>query len=60
MEGDRIDKSQYKEVVEKEKKKLLIQVGVMTLFAAVVSFSFLAVLLAGNPHTQKWSSYNLT
>lgn len=51
MEGDRVDKSEYKEVVQKEKKKLLIQVGVMTLLAAVFASAFLAVLLAGNPHT---------
>ena len=50
MEGDRVDKSEYKEVVQKEKKKLLIQVGVLTLLAAVFASTFLVVLLAGNPH----------
>ena len=46
MEGDRVDKSEYKGVVVKEKKQLLIQVIVLTLLSAAMAGTFLAILLA--------------
>ncbi len=47
---NRIDKSNYKEAVKKEKRKLNIQVGAMTFLALVVSLTFFIVLIAKNPH----------
>lgn len=52
MEGERVDKSKYKEVVENEKKKLFRQVIVMTVVAAVISGSFLIAILNANPYSK--------
>ena len=47
MESEqRVDKSEYKNVVAKEKKVLRYQVMVMTFVAAVISMVFLSILLA--------------
>jgi hypothetical protein len=46
MDGERVDKSEYKNVVQSEKKRLLIQVVVLTALSAVVAITFLSVLLA--------------
>lgn len=50
MDGDRVDKSEYKQVVEKEKKKLLRQVIVLTFAAALVAGGFLIGVLNSNPY----------
>jgi hypothetical protein len=50
MENDRVDKSEYKQVVEREKKKLLKQVIALTVVAALVAGGFMITLLNGNPH----------
>jgi hypothetical protein len=52
MADDRVDKSQYKEVVAREKKKLVKQVIVLTVFAAVVAGGFLVAVLNANPYTK--------
>ncbi len=46
MEENRIDKEHYKEAVTAEKSKLLKQIIVMTVLAAVISFSFMGILLS--------------
>eukprot|EP00347_Sterkiella_histriomuscorum_P021407 403334081 len=53
MEGDRVDKSQYKQVVEQEKKKLLRQVIVLTIVAGLVAGGFLIAVLNANPYKQQ-------
>lgn len=52
MDGDRVDKSEYKQVVQSEKKKLVRQVVVLTFLAAVVAGAFLAGVLNANPYKQ--------
>jgi hypothetical protein len=47
---NRIDKSNYKEAVKKEKRKLNIQVFGMTVIAFAVSLAFFVALIAKNPH----------
>lgn len=44
MEEDRVNKSEYKNVVEAEKKKLLIQAIVLTILAGVLAGAFYATL----------------
>ena len=53
MEGERVDKSEYKQVVEREKKKLLRQVIVLTILAGLVAGGFLIGLLNSNPYQQQ-------
>ena len=50
MEEDRVDKSEYKAVVQVEKKKLLIQAVVLTILAGLVAGAFFATLASSNPH----------
>jgi hypothetical protein len=50
MEQERIDKSEYKQVVQAEKKKLTIQVITLTILAAIVAGAFYATLASTNPH----------
>ena len=45
MESDRIDKSEYKQAVQNEKKKLMRQVIVLTVFSAVISMAFYFTLI---------------
>lgn len=52
---ERVDKSEYKQVVEKEKKKLVRQVVFLTVLAAVVAGAFLGVILNANPYNKAWS-----
>ena len=59
MEGDRVDKSEYKQVVEKEKKKLLVQVIVMTVISAVVAGAFYGVLLSSGAPTAWKTALNM-
>jgi len=51
MAEDRVDKSEYKEVVAKEKKKLLKQVVVLTIISALVAGGFLIAILNANPYS---------
>ena len=51
MEGDRVDKDKYKEVVVLEKKRLLVQVIVLTALSAAIAGIFLAILLARGAET---------
>ena len=50
MEEDRVDKKEYKAVVQVEKRKLLIQAIVLTFLAGVVAGAFYATLSSSNPH----------
>lgn len=52
MADDRIDKSQYKEVVANEKKKLARQVIILTVLAAVVAGAFMIGVLNANPYAK--------
>lgn len=51
MAEDRVDKSEYKEVVAKEKKKLMKQVIALTIISAVVAGVFLIAVLKANPYS---------
>jgi hypothetical protein len=50
MEEDRIDKSEYKEAVKKEKRKLFVHVVILTAFAAAISLTFFMTLKNSNPY----------
>ena len=52
MEEDRIDKTEYKETVRKEKTKLAIQVAVLALLAVAISLTFFITLKNHNPYTE--------
>jgi len=58
-DGERVDKSQYKEVVKGEKRVLLIQVIVMTILAAIIAVIFLSIMLA-KPVTDYGSTHFIT
>ena len=50
MESNRIDKSQYKEAVQREKGRLWRQVTVLTILAAAIAGAFYGSLLSTNPY----------
>jgi formate-dependent nitrite reductase membrane component NrfD len=61
MESEqRVDKSEYKNVVAKEKKVLMYQVLVMTFLSAIVSIIFLAILLARPVESFGTTTYTTT
>ena len=50
-QAERIDKSDYKQAVKREKIKLRRQVVLMTLLAFLVSAAFYVTLINANPHS---------
>ena len=51
MEVDRVDKSEYKQRVQQEKKKLTKQIIGMVVLAAVVALAFYGVVSSTNPYS---------
>ena len=45
-----IGKDQYKEHIQKEKRKLMGQVIIMTVVAGLISVAFFVTLISSNPH----------
>ncbi len=50
QEDERIDKSQYRDRVKLEKKKLNKQVSILLFAGFLVSIAFYITLVASNPH----------
>ena len=48
MDSDRIDKSEYKQAVQNEKKKLMRQVYALTVFSAAIAMAFYFTLSSTN------------